>query len=66
MFSDVIQGFFLMLYLTFEYNAITCMCHTYRLRSHVNQKPKVQETKARLKIEMHLEIREKVSYCIRG
>ena len=33
--------FDLMVYLTFKYNdTITCMCLTYHLRSHVNQRPK--------------------------
>ena len=43
---DVRQSLLLTAYQTFKYNdAIACMCRTYHLRSHVNQKPKMQITK---------------------
>ena len=46
MFLDTRQGLFLMVYRTLKYNdAITCMCLTHHLKSHVNQTPKVKNIK---------------------
>ena len=43
---DLRQGLLLLVYQTFKYSdEITCMCRTYHLRSHLNQKPKMQITK---------------------
>ena len=54
MFTDGRQGLLLMVYLTFKYNdAITCMCLTYHLKSHVNQTPKMQISEG-LKLECTL------------
>lgn len=53
-----------MVYLTFStvQSHVCAVCH---LSSRVNQRLKMQVTK-RLKIEMHLEIREEYNYCMGG
>ena len=66
MFLDVRQGFVFNVSRTFKFNdAITRVCLTYHLRSHVNRTPQSAENK-RLKIEMLLEISEKINYSING
>ena len=64
MFLDVRQGLFLMAHLTFNFNAITCMCPiTFEVPCESNAQ---SVENRRLKIEMHLEISKKINYCIRG
>ena len=64
MFLDVRQGLFLMEYRTFNYDAIRYMCLiTFEVPCESNTQS--VENK-RLKIGMHLEISEKINYCIRG